>query len=90
MANRIGCGGLIGPDFRFLLWGHVHPGSTQQASLVVAMEGHSAGIVMSCNECINRRDLGGLSRLMTDDHVFIDSGNSTISGKERCVEAALR
>src|SRR6266702_2196979 len=51
------------------------------------MEGHSAGIVMWFNECINRRDLGGLSRLMTGDHVFIDSANNTISGKERCVEA---
>ena len=51
------------------------------------MEGHSAGIVMWFNECINRRDLGGLSRLMTDDHVFTDSANNTISGKERCVEA---
>ena len=51
------------------------------------MAGHSADIVMSFNECINRRDLGGLSRLMTDDHVFIDSANNTISGKEPCVEA---
>jgi ketosteroid isomerase-like protein len=51
------------------------------------MEGHSAGIVMWFNECINRRDLGRLSGLMTDDHVFIDSANNTISGKERCVEA---
>jgi ketosteroid isomerase-like protein len=51
------------------------------------MEGQSAGIVMWFNECINRRDLGGLSRLMTDDHVFIDSANNTILGRERCVEA---
>jgi ketosteroid isomerase-like protein len=51
------------------------------------MEGHPPGIVMSFNECINRGDLAGLSRLMTDDHVFIDSANNTISGRERCVEA---
>jgi hypothetical protein len=44
------------------------------------MEAPSAGIVMWFNECINRRDLGGLSG-------FIDSANNTISGKERCVEA---
>ena len=41
---------------------------------------------MSFNGCINRRYLGELSRLMTDDHVFIDSANNMISGKERCVE----
>jgi len=51
------------------------------------MEGHSADIVMSFNECINRKDLGGLSRLVTDDHVFVDTANNTISGKERCIEA---
>jgi ketosteroid isomerase-like protein len=47
-------------------------------------------IVMSFNECITRRDIDGLSRLMTDDHVFIDAANNTISGKERCVEAWRR
>ena len=51
------------------------------------MKSRSASIVMSFNDCISRRDLGGLSNLMTDDHVFIDSGNNTIAGKERCVEA---
>jgi ketosteroid isomerase-like protein len=49
------------------------------------MAGHFADI-MWFNECINRRDLGGLSRLMTDDHVSIDSDNNTTSGKEPCVE----
>ena len=47
-------------------------------------------IVMSFNDCITRRDIDGLSRLMTDDHVFIDAANNTISGKERCVEAWRR
>jgi SnoaL-like domain len=47
----------------------------------------SVGIVMSFNEYINRRDLDELSRLMTDDHVFIDSANSTVSGKEACLKA---
>ena len=51
------------------------------------MKSRAADVVMSFNECISRRDLGGLSNLMTDDHVFIDSGNNTIAGKERCVEA---
>ena len=51
------------------------------------MKSRAADVVMSFNECISRRDLGGLSNLMTDDHVFIDSGDNTIAGKERCVEA---
>ena len=51
------------------------------------MNEHSANVVVSFNDCINRRDLVGLSKLMTTDHVFIDSANNTISGKERCVEA---
>ena len=51
------------------------------------MKSRAADVVMSFNECISRRDLGGLSNLMTDDHVFINSGNNTIAGKERCVEA---
>jgi ketosteroid isomerase-like protein len=51
------------------------------------VNGHSANVVVSFNDCINRRDLVGLSKLMTADHVFIDSADNTISGKERCVEA---
>lgn len=51
------------------------------------MKEPSANLVMSFNDCITRRDLGGLSKLMTDDHVFIDSANNTISGKDQCVEA---
>jgi hypothetical protein len=45
----------------------------------------SADIVVAFNDCITRRDIGGLSQLMTEDHVFIDSANNTISGKGRCV-----
>jgi len=44
-------------------------------------------IVMSFNDFITRRDIDGLSKLMSDNHVFIDAANNTISGKERCVEA---
>lgn len=47
----------------------------------------SADIVVAFSGCITRRDIGGLSKLMTEDHVFIDSANNTISGKARCVEA---
>jgi ketosteroid isomerase-like protein len=52
------------------------------------MEADTANhIVTSFNDCINRRDMVGLARLMTEDHVFIDTANSAISGKERCLEA---
>jgi ketosteroid isomerase-like protein len=44
-------------------------------------------IVASFNDCITRKDVDGLSRLMTDDHVLIDSANNTIAGKARCIEA---
>jgi hypothetical protein len=44
-------------------------------------------ILTSFNDCINRRDIDGLSTLMTHDHVFIDFANNAISGKEQCVEA---
>jgi hypothetical protein len=33
-------------------------------------------IVASFNDCIGRRDITGLSSLMTDDHVFIDTANN--------------
>jgi ketosteroid isomerase-like protein len=34
------------------------------------------------NECINHRDLDGLSSLMTDDHTFIDRKNEVDKGKQ--------
>jgi len=42
-------------------------------------------IVTSFNDCIGRRDITGLSSLMTDDHVFIDTANNSISGKNCCL-----
>ena len=38
-------------------------------------------IVLQFNECINNRDIDGLSSLMAEDHVFIDSSNKVHSGK---------
>jgi ketosteroid isomerase-like protein len=35
------------------------------------------------NECINARDLDGLSALMTDDHTFIDREDGRHGGKDR-------
>jgi ketosteroid isomerase-like protein len=39
-------------------------------------------VVLQFNECINNRDLQGLSELMTEDHVFIDSSDDIHRGKE--------
>jgi ketosteroid isomerase-like protein len=44
-------------------------------------------VVVSFNECINQRDLVGLGKLMTEDHVFIDSVGASEPGKGRCLEA---
>jgi ketosteroid isomerase-like protein len=41
----------------------------------------SQRLVEQFNTCINAADLGGLSSLMTDDHVFIDTVVSRVSGK---------
>jgi ketosteroid isomerase-like protein len=39
------------------------------------------------NDRINAADLAGLAALMSDDHTFIDSEGSSVSGKEACVAA---
>jgi ketosteroid isomerase-like protein len=51
------------------------------------MTEHAEAVVKAFNDCINRRDLEGLSRLMTDDHKFIDAASGIVSGKRACVEA---
>ncbi|MFC4858148.1 nuclear transport factor 2 family protein [Actinophytocola glycyrrhizae] len=39
------------------------------------------------NDCVNRRDLDGLARLMSDDHRFVDAESNTVSGRQACVAA---
>lgn len=39
------------------------------------------------NGYINRRDVDGLATLMSDDHRFIDSEATTVSGKHACLDA---
>jgi ketosteroid isomerase-like protein len=51
------------------------------------MTDRATNVVMSFTDCINRSDLEGLSSLVTDDHVFVDSANSTIGGMAHCLEA---
>jgi ketosteroid isomerase-like protein len=43
--------------------------------------------VIAFNEAINRRNLGALSRLMTDGHVFIDSDANVLAGKDQVLKA---
>jgi ketosteroid isomerase-like protein len=44
-------------------------------------------VVSRFNDCINARDSAGLAQMMTDDHVFIDAANNSVSGKRACVHA---
>jgi ketosteroid isomerase-like protein len=42
-------------------------------------------VVLAFNEFINKRDIDGLSAMMTEDHTFIDSSDEVHSGKEMMV-----
>jgi ketosteroid isomerase-like protein len=44
-------------------------------------------LVVQFNDCINSRNLAALADLMTDDHVFIDTANAAIRGRQQCVNA---
>ncbi len=44
-------------------------------------------MALQFNEYINNRDIGGLAKLMTDDHAFIDTGDNILRGKEKVPEA---
>ena len=43
-------------------------------------------IVLLFNECINNQDITGLSRMMTENHTFIDSSEDVHSGKKSMVK----
>jgi ketosteroid isomerase-like protein len=43
-------------------------------------------IVLQFNECINTQDIDGLSKLMSDNHVFIDSSDDVHTGKDSMVK----
>jgi ketosteroid isomerase-like protein len=43
--------------------------------------------VVAFNEAINARDLDALSRLMHNQHRFIDAAGATIEGKAACLQA---
>jgi len=44
-------------------------------------------VVTRFNEGINGRDVEVLARLMTDDHVFIDSAGDRVDGRQGCLDA---
>jgi ketosteroid isomerase-like protein len=48
---------------------------------------HGKAVVSRFNDCINAQDIEGLSRAMTDDHVFIDAADKRVSGKPDCLRA---
>jgi ketosteroid isomerase-like protein len=52
------------------------------------MDGAAAEALMrSYNARISGRDVDGLSALMTNDHVFIDTAGKKVVGKEACLSA---
>jgi len=48
----------------------------------------STSIALQFNECITNADLNGLSNLMTEDHVFCDTANNRIKGKDNNIAHA--
>jgi ketosteroid isomerase-like protein len=64
-------------------------GATLLAELAVRRLTRAAAptVARAFNDCINARDLAGLTALMTDDHTFVDSEGSTTTGRDACVEA---
>jgi ketosteroid isomerase-like protein len=44
-------------------------------------------LVQAFNACIGKHDLDGLAKLITDDHVFIDSAHNVVSGRENVLRA---
>jgi ketosteroid isomerase-like protein len=47
----------------------------------------AAAIALTFNDAITQRDIQALGRLMTDDHIFIDSDENPLSGKEEVLRA---
>jgi predicted SnoaL-like aldol condensation-catalyzing enzyme len=44
-------------------------------------------VALEFNECISHQDLDGLSRLMTDDHTFIDRDGKVVQPKEAMIKS---
>jgi ketosteroid isomerase-like protein len=50
-------------------------------------EAQAHRIVSAFNACVSRRDIDGLAKLMTRNHVFIDAADNMTKGKKRCIAA---
>lgn len=48
---------------------------------------HAESVVARFNDAIDRRDLDGLGRLMTEDHTLITGTDEPVSGREACLRA---
>jgi ketosteroid isomerase-like protein len=55
--------------------------------MAVGREDDPESVVVRFNEGINGRDLDVLGRLMSDDHVFIDSVGGRVDGRQPCLAA---
>jgi ketosteroid isomerase-like protein len=44
---------------------------------------HPKTTVLKFNDCINNRDLAGLSSLMPENHTFIDRAGTVVRGKDK-------
>lgn len=51
------------------------------------MTKNAEAVVEAFNDCINGKDIEGLSRLMTEGHRFVDPAASVVSGKQACLDA---
>ena len=51
------------------------------------MEHNAVEVMLAFNDAINRRDLGDLRALMSDDHRFIDSAGGVVAGRDACSAA---
>ncbi len=58
-----------------------------KASYCAVMKADPTAVATRFNECVNRRDLAGLSELMSSDHRFVDSSGAVVSGREACLAA---
>jgi ketosteroid isomerase-like protein len=55
---------------------------------VPGVDNHPAkATVLRFNDFINAGDIDGLARMMSEDHVFIDTANNKIVGKAACISA---
>jgi len=46
---------------------------------------HQKRIALQFNDCISTKDIEGFEQLMSDNHIFIDTGNNVANGKQTCL-----